>query len=160
MHLIRKYATRGVTQITYDPKRKGGQLVLTRTLEYFGFELERETEPLEDFSPENAERAGARWQRDWRAVKYVTRREEKPCIDRGDSGYLPAIGGTTPRWGSATLHHGTSGSSSSSLDGRIQKRALSVATRGIRSSRRNRALRDASIDGGDQGSGDRHRLRR
>jgi ATP-dependent helicase HrpA len=57
MHLIRRYATRGVAEIAYDPKRKGGQLVLTRTLEYFGFELERETEPLEDFSPENADRA-------------------------------------------------------------------------------------------------------
>jgi ATP-dependent helicase HrpA len=52
MHLIRKYATRGAPQIIYDPKRKGGQLVLTRTLEYFGFELERETEPLESFADE------------------------------------------------------------------------------------------------------------
>jgi len=57
MHLIRRYATRGVDEVAYDPKRKGGQLVLTRTLEYFGFELERETEPLEDFSPESADRA-------------------------------------------------------------------------------------------------------
>jgi hypothetical protein len=57
MHLIRKYATRGVTQIVYDPKRKGGQLVLTRSLEYFGFELERETEPLETFADETADRA-------------------------------------------------------------------------------------------------------
>jgi ATP-dependent helicase HrpA len=57
MHMIRKYATRGVPQIVYDPKRKGGQLVLVRTLEYFGFELERETEPLEDFPPEIADRA-------------------------------------------------------------------------------------------------------
>jgi len=54
MHVIRKYATRGVTQIVYDPKRKGGQLLLTRSLEYFGFELERETEPLEVFSEDNA----------------------------------------------------------------------------------------------------------
>jgi ATP-dependent helicase HrpA len=57
MHLIRRYATRGVSQIAYDPKRKGGQLVLTRTLEYFGFELEREVEPLEVFSDETAQRA-------------------------------------------------------------------------------------------------------
>ncbi len=57
MHLIRKYATRGVSEIIYDPKRKGGQLLLVRTLEYFGFELEREVEPLELFTEENAERA-------------------------------------------------------------------------------------------------------
>lgn len=57
MHLIRRYATRGVSQIAYDPKRKGGQLVLTRTLEYFGFELEREVEVLEDFPTEYADRA-------------------------------------------------------------------------------------------------------
>ena len=57
MHLIRKYATRGVSEIVYDPKRKGGQLLLVRTLEYFGFELERETEPIEVFSDEIAVRA-------------------------------------------------------------------------------------------------------
>src|SRR5258707_1511357 len=56
MHLIRKYATRGETRIVYDPKRKGGQLLLMRTLEYFGFELDREVEPLEVF-PDIADRA-------------------------------------------------------------------------------------------------------
>ncbi len=54
MHLIRKYATRGVSEIVYDPKRKGGQLLLVRTLEYFSFELERESEPVEAFSKEIA----------------------------------------------------------------------------------------------------------
>ncbi len=54
MHLIRRYATRGVSEIVYDAKRKGGQLVVQRTLEYFGFELERETEIVEEFSPELA----------------------------------------------------------------------------------------------------------
>ena len=57
MHLIRKYATRGVSDIAYDPKQKGGQLVIRRTLEYFGFELERETEAVEEFPPELAARA-------------------------------------------------------------------------------------------------------
>jgi hypothetical protein len=57
MHLIRKYATRGVSDIAYDPKQKGGQLVIRRTLEYFGFELERETEAVEEFPAELAERA-------------------------------------------------------------------------------------------------------
>ena len=57
MHLIRRYATRGISEIAYDPKQKGGQLVIRRTLEYFGFELEKETEAVEDIPPEIAPRA-------------------------------------------------------------------------------------------------------
>jgi hypothetical protein len=57
MHLIRRYATRGVSDIAYDPKQKGGQLVIRRTLEYFGFELEREVEAVEEFPPELVDRA-------------------------------------------------------------------------------------------------------
>lgn len=57
LHLVRKYATRGVSEIEYDARRKGGQLVLHRTLEYFGFELEREVEAVENFPPERAEGA-------------------------------------------------------------------------------------------------------
>jgi hypothetical protein len=57
MHLIRRYATRGVTQIAWDQKRKGGQLVLTTTLEYFGFELERDVEFIEEFPADMADAA-------------------------------------------------------------------------------------------------------
>jgi ATP-dependent RNA helicase HrpA len=57
MHLIRRYATRGIAEVAYDPKRKGGQVVIKRTLEYFGFELEREVEVLEEFTPDTAVRA-------------------------------------------------------------------------------------------------------
>src|SRR4029079_5275550 len=57
MHLIRRYATRGVSDVDYDPKQKGGQLLLRRTLEYFGFELEREVEVIEEFPEELADRA-------------------------------------------------------------------------------------------------------
>ncbi|HVD62415.1 MAG TPA: DEAD/DEAH box helicase [Gemmatimonadaceae bacterium] len=57
MRLIRDYATRGAIDVAYDPKRKGGQLVLTRTLEYFGFELEREVEVLDAFPDEILPRA-------------------------------------------------------------------------------------------------------
>jgi hypothetical protein len=56
-HLVRRYATRGISEIAYDPKQKGGQLVIRRTLEYFGFELEREIEVVEDIPPEIAARA-------------------------------------------------------------------------------------------------------
>ncbi|MDQ3080660.1 MAG: DEAD/DEAH box helicase, partial [Gemmatimonadota bacterium] len=57
MQLVRRYATRGVSDVAYDTKRKGGQLVVQRTLEYFGFELERETEALEEFPEQFADRA-------------------------------------------------------------------------------------------------------
>jgi hypothetical protein len=57
MHLIRKYATRGISDIAYDPRHKGGQIVISHSLEYFGFELEREVEVLEDFPPELADKA-------------------------------------------------------------------------------------------------------
>lgn len=104
MHLIRRYATRGVAEIAYDPRRKGGQLVLTRTLEYFGFELERETEPLEDFSPENADRARralaeamARGEARHAAVK-----RNRAAIERIRETYRRS-GGATPRLGFADL---------------------------------------------------------
>ena len=54
MHLIRRYATRGVSEIKYDPKRKGGLLIMEHKLEYFGFELERDQEVVEEFTPETA----------------------------------------------------------------------------------------------------------
>jgi len=104
MHLIRKYATRGVTQIVYDPKRKGGQLVLTRSLEYFAFELERETEPLEDFSGELGN--GAR-----RALAEALARGEArhPAVKRNRAAIdeirevYRRSGGQTPRFGLADL---------------------------------------------------------
>lgn len=52
--LIRRYATRGKPALVYDPRRKHGPLVLKRTLEYFGFELESELETVEEFPPELA----------------------------------------------------------------------------------------------------------
>jgi hypothetical protein len=54
MELIRRYATRGKVELVYDPRRKHGPLVLKRTLDYFGFELESEIETVEEFPPELA----------------------------------------------------------------------------------------------------------
>lgn len=51
MELIRKYATRSGDEIAYEARRKNAPLVMTRKLEYFGFELEREVEPIEEFPP-------------------------------------------------------------------------------------------------------------
>ncbi|HEV7838232.1 MAG TPA: DEAD/DEAH box helicase, partial [Gemmatimonadaceae bacterium] len=54
MELIRRYATRGKAELAYDPRRKHGPLILKRSLEYFGFELESEIETIEEFPPELA----------------------------------------------------------------------------------------------------------
>ena len=103
MHLIRKYATRGPAQIVYDPKRKGGQLLVMHTLEYFGFELDRETEPLETF-PQIAERprhvlaeALASGEARHNAVK-----RNRAAIDEIREVYRRS-GGQTPRFGLADL---------------------------------------------------------
>jgi ATP-dependent helicase HrpA len=54
MELIRRYATPGKAEVIYDPRRKHGPLVLKRTLDYFGFELESELETIEEFPGELA----------------------------------------------------------------------------------------------------------
>jgi hypothetical protein len=53
--LLRRYARRGEPQLDYDARRK--TLVLTRRVEYFGFELEREVEALAEWSGDLAPRA-------------------------------------------------------------------------------------------------------
>ncbi|MEJ7813277.1 MAG: DEAD/DEAH box helicase, partial [Gemmatimonadaceae bacterium] len=52
--LIRRYAQRGEAELVYDPRRKRAPLALRRAVDYFGFELEREVEPLDDFPRELA----------------------------------------------------------------------------------------------------------
>jgi ATP-dependent helicase HrpA len=54
MELIRRYSTRGKVEVVYDPRRKHGPLMLKRTVEYFGFELESEVETVEEFPPDLA----------------------------------------------------------------------------------------------------------
>jgi len=55
--LIRKYATRSKPQLMYDAHRKHDQLVLFSRVEYFGFELDREIEPVREFPVELAPEA-------------------------------------------------------------------------------------------------------
>ncbi|MDQ6718347.1 MAG: DEAD/DEAH box helicase, partial [Gemmatimonadota bacterium] len=49
MDLIRASATRSGDEIVYDSRRKHAPLVIRRRLEFFGFELERELESIEEF---------------------------------------------------------------------------------------------------------------
>ena len=57
MELIRRYATRGETELIYDPRRKHGPLMLKQTVEYFGFVLESDLETVEQFPVEHAAKA-------------------------------------------------------------------------------------------------------
>ena len=57
LELIRKYATREAPELAYDPRRKHSPLVLRQRVQYFGFELDREVESVEEFPPELADAA-------------------------------------------------------------------------------------------------------
>jgi hypothetical protein len=57
MELIKRNARRGDAVLIYDPERRKSPLMLQRQLEYFGFELERESHPVNDFPPDLAQRA-------------------------------------------------------------------------------------------------------
>ncbi|MGH7700854.1 MAG: DEAD/DEAH box helicase, partial [Gemmatimonadales bacterium] len=54
-HAIRRYARRGAPEVVFERHRRREGLMLVRTATYFGFVLERETEPLPSpFPPELA----------------------------------------------------------------------------------------------------------
>ena len=55
--LVRKYAKRTSPTIIYDADRKRSTLALSRRVEYFGFDLASESEPLDEFPPEMADEA-------------------------------------------------------------------------------------------------------
>jgi len=50
--LMRQYARAEGPEVVYDADRKRSPLALVRRLRYFGFELDREIEPLEEIPPE------------------------------------------------------------------------------------------------------------
>ncbi|HEX6250313.1 MAG TPA: DEAD/DEAH box helicase [Gemmatimonadaceae bacterium] len=104
MELVRRYATRGAPEIVFDAKRKHSPLAIRRRVLYFGFELERDTQVLDEFPPDAA--ADAR-----RALAVALARGEAkhPAVNRN----RPAVeeirelyrrsGGTTPRLGVTEL---------------------------------------------------------
>jgi HrpA-like RNA helicase len=103
--LVRKYATHGDAELLYDPDRKRSALALRRRVEYFGFELEREVEPLEE--PWNDEIApGARHVlADALArseARHLAVRRNRDAIDRIREVYRRS-GGVTPRLNQADL---------------------------------------------------------
>jgi ATP-dependent helicase HrpA len=52
LDVLRRYAKRGSAEIVYDPYRKHSSLALRRRVQYHGFDLELEYEPVDEFPPE------------------------------------------------------------------------------------------------------------
>ena len=57
MDLVRRYARQGAPELIFDAERKRAPLVMRRRVEYFGFDLGYEAEPVEEFPPELRENA-------------------------------------------------------------------------------------------------------
>ena len=50
--LLRRYARSEGPEVVYDPDRRRSPLSVVRSVRYFGFELDRKVEPLEDIPPD------------------------------------------------------------------------------------------------------------
>ena len=104
LDLIRRYATRGRAEIVYDPRRKQSALALRRRLQYHGFELEVEYEPIDAFPPEMAPEirralaaALARGE-----ARHVALKRHRHAIDEIREVYRRS-GGSTPRLSASEL---------------------------------------------------------
>ena len=98
--LIRRYATHSAPVLEYDPQRKRSPLVLTRVVEYYGFELGREREPIDSFSGDTgpaARRALAEALARFEA-KHPAVKRNRAAIEEIREVYRRS-GGTTTRFG-------------------------------------------------------------
>ena len=104
MELIRRSATRSGDEVVYDARRKHAPLVIRRKLEYFGFELEREMESIEEFSPglePVARRVLAEALAGGEGRHHAMRRNQ-PAVEAIREAYKRS-GGQTPRLGQSQL---------------------------------------------------------
>ena len=104
LDLIQRYATRGRAEIVYDPRRKQSALALRRRLQYHGFELEVEYEPVAAFPPElegeiRRVLAAALARGD---ARHVALKRHRRAIDEIREVYRRS-GGVTPRLGASEL---------------------------------------------------------
>ncbi|MEP6779507.1 MAG: DEAD/DEAH box helicase, partial [Gemmatimonadaceae bacterium] len=104
MELIKQYAQRGEAEMIIEPERKHSPVMLQRRVTYFGFELSREVEPLNDFPPELAQAARhalaeslARGE-----LRHPATRRNLPLVEEIRETYR-RLGGTTRRLGQAEL---------------------------------------------------------
>jgi hypothetical protein len=97
---IKRYATYGPPELVYEPRRKNHPLAVQRTLEYFGFELGREREAIDEFPPELVEEA-----RRTLAVALARGEARHPAVKRNHAAIEEVrelhrrSGGRTPRLG-------------------------------------------------------------
>jgi hypothetical protein len=102
--LIRHYATRGAPELIYDPHRKHDQLLVSRRVEYFGFEFDRELEPVKAFPPQLAQEARhvlAQAMANGTA-RHVSVKKNRAAIEAVRETYRRS-GGKTPKLGLAEL---------------------------------------------------------
>jgi hypothetical protein len=104
MGLVRRYATRGESRLVYHGGGKRDALALESRLTYFGFELERDEELLDDFPEELVEAA-----RDALALalargepRHVAVKRNRAAIEEVRELYRRS-GGTVPRLGEREL---------------------------------------------------------
>ncbi|MFP2904768.1 DEAD/DEAH box helicase [Pyxidicoccus sp. 3LFB2] len=96
LDLLRRYAQRGAPEVAYDAWHRS--LVRERSLEYAGFELDRDVEVLEAWGPELVERA-----RQVLAEALATGEAHHPAVQRNQARIEEVrevwrrSGGTTPR---------------------------------------------------------------
>jgi hypothetical protein len=104
MDVIRRYATGDEATMAYDGERRKAPLVLRRRVEYFGFELEREVEAVDEFPPGREDEA--------RKVlaDALARGEARHFAVKNNLGIIDAVrtawrrsGGVLPRLGQAEL---------------------------------------------------------
>ena len=102
--LVRLNASRHAPRVVYDPSKRERPLALERLLTYFGFELEHEREPLEDFPPEFA--AATRHVIAESLARFEARHQavprNRPAIDEVREVWRRS-GGRTPRLNQADL---------------------------------------------------------
>src|SRR6476620_279928 len=104
MDVIRRYATSDEAAIVYDGERRKAPLVLKRRVDYFGFELEREVEAIEEF-PEGREDEARKVLAD-----ALARGEARHFAVKDNLGIIDAVreawrrsGGVLPKLGQAEL---------------------------------------------------------
>ncbi|HET7187615.1 MAG TPA: helicase-related protein, partial [Gemmatimonadaceae bacterium] len=104
MDVIRRYATGDEAELAYDAERRKAPLVLRRRVEYFGFELEREVEAVDDFP------AGREDEARQVLAQALARGEARHFAVKDNLGQIDAVreayrrsGGTLPRLGQQEL---------------------------------------------------------
>jgi ATP-dependent helicase HrpA len=104
MTLIKRYATSSTQSLVYDARHKHSPLAMERKVEYFGFELEREREAVEEF-PAGLEGAARRVLAEALArgeARHAAVMRNRQAIEEVREAYRRS-GGVTPRLGQAEL---------------------------------------------------------